>query len=616
MSLRTKLIASFCGPLAILLAVSLISFRTVTLSSKTIERIFSENYDSVAACLRMKTAIERMNRSAEGLLWGSVGDGGNRIESAMAEFTENLRFQQRNVTLSGERELNERLAQRWGRYRSDLEEFLDRKGSLEDRRGLYRGRLLPEADEVLDSAQDIIDINLNNMVSADGQVRRQAMETIRTLIFLVVSGVLSALVFAAVVGPAIVRPISRLTRSARDIQQGNLDLFVKVRSGDEIGQLASAFNEMTARLRQFRRADRARFTRTRNATVAALNSLADAIVLCDPAGEVELANDAARHLFGVKPGENIQSAGNEKIVELVARVRREMRPVRPKGHEAAVQVFTDGEERFFLPQAIPILDEDRGLAGVTLVLTDVTRLREIDAVKSGLIATVSHELKTPLTSIRLATHALLSEKLGPLTPRQVEIVAAAREDSDRLSRIVENLLEIGRIQAGRSKMELLPVNTEQVLFHAAEKMRARFLDRGITLDLDVPGDVPKVLADRFRLEIVFTNLLGNALKFTPPGGRVEMSARAGEGLVRFAVEDSGSGIPEEYLPHVFDKFFRVPGSEQQRDSGLGLAIVKEIVEAHGGRIEAASKPGQGTRFTFFLKAEAGGEKLPEAAGEA
>jgi signal transduction histidine kinase/HAMP domain-containing protein len=601
MSLKTKLIAAFCVPLVILLVVGLISTRTIMQSSKTIERIFRENYDSVAACIRMKDAVEQMERGADSVLWGSAG-GRKRIELGLLEFQNNLKFQQGNVTVPGEQDLTDQLAVLWNSYKSRLEEFLQMPESAEARWEFYRTRLLPQSDEVLDAVQQIIDINLNDMVSTDGQVRRQAIETSRTLITLVLSGVILAIVFIVVIAPSIANPLSKLTRSVREIQQGNLDLLVKIRSRDEIGQLGTAFNEMTSSLREFRRMGRARLLRTQKATLSALNSLPEAIAICDSNGRIELSNVTAQYLFGLKPNAEIESAGNEQINELFARVLRELRPIQQKGYDTAIQIFKDGEEHFFLPEAIPIFDEDRQLIGVTVVLSDVTRLRALDEAKSGLISTVSHELKTPLTSIRLAAHALLSEKLGPLTPAQAEIVAAAREDSDRLYRIIENLLDIGRIESGHSKMELQPADTERLLQHAADEMRAAFIDRGITLAVEVPADIPQILADCFRLEIVIANLLSNALKNTPPGGRVKISADTEGDTVRFSVEDTGSGISEEHLPHIFDKFFRVPGYARQRDSGLGLSIAKEIVEAHGGRIYAESKPGSGTKFSFTLKA--------------
>jgi signal transduction histidine kinase len=195
----------------------------------------------------------------------------------------------------------------------------------------------------------------------------------------------------------------------------------------------------------------------------------------------------------------------------------------------------------------------------------------------------------------------LNEKLGPLTPKQAELVIAARDDSDRLYRIIENLLDIGQLESGRSTVELVPVSPDQVLLNVVEEMRPSYVDRGVSLVLDLPGDIPQVLADRMRLEIVFTNLLSNGLKFTPPGGEVKVSARLNNGTVLFSVEDTGSGIPKESLPHIFEKFFRVPGrGGQPSNTGLGLAIVKEIIEAHGSRVEVTSQPGKGTRFTFTL----------------
>ncbi len=602
MSLKTKLLLASCGPLLILLVAGLISIRTITESSKTIDRIFRENYNSVAACLNMKQAIQEIERGAEAYLWGGGAERTN-IDSAVLKFSRSLKFQQGNVTVTGEQELTNRLTQSWKTYRSELETFLQMPETGAARRDFYRTRLLPHSDAVLDAAQQIMDINLNNMISADGQVRHQAAETNRNVIALVLAGTILALIFVMIIGPSMLRPISHLTRSVKEIQQGNLDLVVKARSGDEIGQLAEAFNEMTSSLRELRRTNRARLIRTQKATLSALNSVSDAVIICNPEGDIELSNETAQHLFALRAGTTIQSVENANIGELFERARREMRPIRLKTYDSAIQVFKDGEEHFFLPDAVPILDEEKRLIGVTLILSDVTRLRKLDEVKSGLISTVSHELKTPLTSIRLAAHVLLNEKLGPLSTKQAELVIAAKEDSDRLYRIIENLLDISRLESGRSTVELVPVSPEQVLLNVIEEMRPSFVDRGVSLVLDLPGDIPQVLADRLRLEIVFTNLLSNGLKFTPPGGEVKVSARRENGAVLFAVEDTGSGIPGESLPHIFEKFFRVPGrGGQPSNTGLGLAIVKEIIEAHGSRVEVSSEPGRGTKFSFTLNA--------------
>ena len=196
---------------------------------------------------------------------------------------------------------------------------------------------------------------------------------------------------------------------------------------------------------------------------------------------------------------------------------------------------------------------------------------------------------------------MLFRSARPLSPKQIELLAAARDDSDRLYHIIERLLDLGRMQSGRDTLELRSVNTEQIVVEAVEEMRSAFVDRGVGILIDVPADLPPVLVDTLRIDSVFTNLLSNALKHTAPGGQVTVSAQQDQSLVQFCVEDTGSGIPEEYLPHIFERFFRIPGQEQQRDSGLGLAIVKEIIEAHGGKINVVSEPGKGARFVFTLK---------------
>jgi signal transduction histidine kinase len=259
------------------------------------------------------------------------------------------------------------------------------------------------------------------------------------------------------------------------------------------------------------------------------------------------------------------------------------------------------EEHFFLPQAIPIFDQPHQLVGVTLMLTDVTRLRRLDEVKTGLISTVSHELKTPLTSIRLAIHVLLNEKLGPLSPQQTEILAMARQDSDRLYQVIEDLLDISRIESGRAELQLEPVNVDDLVLQVTDKMRSAFLDRKITVHLKVAPEVPRVLIEPTRFQLVFDNLLSNALKYTPTGGEVTIAARPEDGMVAFSVEDNGIGIAPEYLPRIFEKFFRVPG-QVHIGSGLGLTIAKEIVEAHHGTITVASQPGKGTKVTFSVQA--------------
>ncbi len=601
MSIKTKLVLAFGGLIVILVVVSLVTFHTLNESSKAIDRIMRENYHSVAACYTMKDEIERLDHLAEVFLWEKLPGSSRQNEATIHDFEQNLKFQQGNVTLSGEKGLTDKLAAQWQVYRQGLQDYYQLSDLGVSPRDYYRQTLLPRSQAVRDTAQKILELNLNNMVAADGQAHLKAVQTRNAMLFLLSLGIALSVGVIAVVGPKILKPIASLRRSVSEIQKGNLDLVVNVPSRDEIGQLAEAFNEMAASLREFRRSDRAQLLRTQQSTLLALNSLPDAVVICDPNGQIELANEAAQNLFGLQPQAAIAEAGFEKLNQLFLQVYQAERPIHPKSYDAAIQVFIGEKERFFLPQGVPIFDEQRRLVGVTLMLADVTRLRRLDEVKTGLISTVSHELKTPLTSVRLAIHILLSEKIGSLSDKQSEVLEAAREDSDRLYRVIEDLLDISRIESGRAGIRLKSMNPEDLVLQATDKMRAAFVDHGINLNIEVPGDVPPVLADPGRIPLVFDNLLSNALKYTPIGGQVRVTARREDGLVRFAVEDTGIGIEPQYLTRVFEKFFRVPGQEHI-DSGLGLTIAKEIVEAHGGSIEAASQVGKGAKFSFTLQA--------------
>jgi signal transduction histidine kinase len=358
---------------------------------------------------------------------------------------------------------------------------------------------------------------------------------------------------------------------------------------------------MAEGLRAIRRSDQARLVRIQDSTQHTFNSLPDAVAVLDLQGRVEVATESAKTVFGLKPGIQVQSLPLKWLADLYDHVLQHARPMGPEQNGNAIQHFDKGQERFFRPMVVPILDAEKQPAGVVMTLKDVTEQRHQDDLKRGVISTVSHQLKTPLTSMRMAIHLLLEEKVGPLTEKQAELLVAAREDSDRLHDILNNLLDISRIESGRIQMEFRSGSPREMAVAAVESFRTAAKDQGVALELELPDDLPEVWADKTRVSHVFTNLLSNALKHTPPGGKVTVSARGEESGVAFSIADTGKGIPSEYLPRIFEQFFRVPDQGTQTGAGLGLAIVKEIVEAHGGTVSADSIEGKGSTFSFTLR---------------
>src|SRR5512140_456142 len=417
---------------------------------------------------------------------------------------------------------------------------------------------------------------------------------------LVAATALSA-AFLYLTGGWILRPITRLIRSAEEIRRGNLDLVVQSTSRDDIGQLSESFNAMAASLREFRRTDQAKLLRSQRSIQQALNSLPDVIAVLDPDGVIEVSTEAAREAFGLKATVRLQVLPYPWMTDLFDQALRTGRQAGPRENSGVVQQFVRGEERFFRPEAIPIMDSDKRSAGVVLVLSNVTRQRQQDELKGGVISTVSHQLKTPLTSVRMALHLLLEEKVGPLTEKQAELLVAAREETERLDRILGELLDIGRIESGKVPIERSPVAPHAIVSEAVEPFRNAARDGGVSMAVVLPDDLPRVWVDPEQIAHVFANLLSNALKYTPPGGTITVSAKEEGEYVRFQVSDSGVGIPARYLPRIFEQFFRVPEQRPGTGVGLGLAIVKNIVESHGGTVGVESREGAGSTFRFTLR---------------
>jgi signal transduction histidine kinase len=237
--------------------------------------------------------------------------------------------------------------------------------------------------------------------------------------------------------------------------------------------------------------------------------------------------------------------------------------------------------------------------GATVILQDVTRPRRFDELKNDLVATVAHEFRTPLTSLRMAIHLCLEQVVGPVTEKQADLLHAAREDCERLQAMVDDLLDLSRIEAGRGEMHPRPTSAAALVEAAVEAHQAAAEERGLQLRTTSPLLDSEVMADPERVALVFANLITNAIRYTPRNGEVWVRAQQANGSVRFEVTDTGVGIPKEYQLRLFDKFFRVPGSPVG-GAGLGLSIAKEIVQGHGGDIGVKSEGGQGSTFWFTL----------------
>jgi two-component system, NtrC family, sensor histidine kinase KinB len=600
LSLRQKLLLGFGGLLLIILIggiQSIIQFRHL---GQSIDVILKENYRSVIACQDMKEALERMDSGVLFTFLGYQQLGNEQIKKNEAAFEKALDIELHNITVPGEGEKATALQTLFASYQVKIHD-LQKQSQSGGARRVYFDEILPLFQQVKNTADDILQMNQMNMNEANDRARKDAASAQERMYLFLLCGILVAVAFMLFIGKWILRPIERLIRSTEEIRDGNLDLVVQIDSGDEIGRLSEAFNDMTTSLREFRRNARAKLHRTQQATKEALNSLPDAVAIVDPDGKVDISTNAAKEFFGLDPGAQIQELPvtifNELFQETVHSGFIKVAEKKKK----VFQKFIKMEEHYFQPQTTAITDQNGQLTGVLLIVKDVTEQRQLDEMKRGMISTVSHELKSPLTSVRMAIHLLLEEKVGSLTEKQTEILLAAREDSDRLHQILQNLLDISRIESGRLQMDCQDTYAQSLILDAVEPFRRAAQDGGVELKIQHPDDLIKVSADATQIGHVFSNLLSNALRYTAPGGTITVAAILEEQMVRFSVTDTGRGIPHQFMQRIFEQFFRVPDQKSETGAGLGLAIAKEIIEAHGGNIDVVSEEGKGTTFSFTLK---------------
>ncbi|WZO99299.1 ATP-binding protein [Isosphaeraceae bacterium EP7] len=609
-SLRSRLLLGIAPLLAIIVGLGLWAVVMFSRLGGDIDVILRENYKSVLAAQNMRDTLERMDSALLFAIGGQEEVAASQFRGSRPGFEANLRSEQGNVTLPGEEELAEEIAARYAEYLALSEEFFAIPPVETARRTrLYFGRILPEFKRIKDRADDVLRLNQRNMEDMDRRARASASSAVRWMVLAVAGSAIVATLIAVQLSRSILEPIRGVTDAARSMARGNLEQVVPVLSRDELGELASAFNTMAHTIRDFRQAGTARILRAQKTAQATIDSFPDPVVVIDPSGSIERSNPAAQRILGISPaGEGSPWLAPRTLRDPLAAVLGGDADYLPSGVENAICMRDDGQERYYLPRILAMRDDDEPM-GAALVLHDVTKFRLVDQLKSDMVATVSHELKTPLTGLQMAIHLLLEEAVGPLEPGQVEMLLSARQDTDRLLAMVNDLLDLTRIEQGSVRLDLRPVSPADLVSGAVGRFESQARDAGIELAGVCEPGLPPVPVDVERFEHVFDNLIVNALAHTSRGKSVRVSARA-EGLsVRFEVADEGEGIPSEHLPRIFERFYRVPGG-RSGGAGLGLAIAREIVIGHGGQIQVSSDPGHGATFTFLLPA-ARGEVAPQ-----
>jgi len=608
MSVRSKLLFSylvFIGALVVLGAWGAWRLREMGSVSR---KIISNNYDSVVAAQQMKESLERQDSAALFALLGANDKANAQLKEHRLRFDQSFEKAANNITEIGEAAAIENIRTDRDVYYKMFDGFMQKVNSPSSTKNgpsgsdEYFTRLEPQFNKLRAECEHLLQLNQRAMLA-----KSEAAASVAQLWFyrtLLIAGVLVAagLFLAFFLSNRIVEPLRQLTATTAKMAGGDLNAKVAVSSRDELGILAAEYNRMAERIRQLRSSDMGRLVMAQQTTEAAIDSLYDPVIVTDGEGKVTKLNPAAEEIFGSEnenAGKHIGDVARDvRIAGAVAEAIQSQQPVAAEGMSSVLPLAVDGSERAYRLRTTPMRDNGSRLLGAVTLLEDITHLREIDRLKSEFIATASHELRTPLTSVQMGVHLMLEGAAGELNEKQAEVLSACREDCERLDKLMRDLLDLSRIEAGENQPELNVVKTREFVVNATEDLRPQVESKGLAFNVLIPVGLPDVFIDRSQIERVLANLVLNAIRYTKQG-EIRIGAEARGSYLAISVSDTGTGIPQEYLPHIFEKFVQVPGAATG-GAGLGLAISRLIVEGHGGQISVQSELGQGSTFTFTL----------------
>jgi signal transduction histidine kinase len=602
--LRTKVMLGLGGLLIILLAMGLYSIDRCSDLGHQIEKIARDHDAAGRNVGQMKRDCGALTGALLMRVTGDTDSSLTSFDAAWSSFEKALSAEKAMPNPSDEeKKFLGQIETTAAKYHDRARAFLQTKGEPGDAGRALAKQLGAETFQMVGMA-DSLELAHEKALSQSGNdVGDSITETIRLLLFLMIFACVVAIAASMGLTRGLLNPLASMSKSIQLVGEGNLDQTLPVLSRDELGMLAVSFNKMAAQLKQYRENTSEELMRLNLTIRATLASFPDPIFVLNSEGTVEFRNPEADQLAIQLLFSGVTRL--PKIVdEKVEHVRRTGEDFLPSLFQDAIKFHIDGQDRYFLPRIVLLRDDRKETFGVAVILENVTRMLLLDDVKSNLISTVSHELKTPLTSVRMALYLLVEKTVGPLNDKQHDLVVTAREDADRLLRTLNDLLDLAKLEQGPALLDLQPISPAKLVESAVHAAREPAHTAHIEIVTEVASNLPDIRIDEQRIAYVFNNLITNAIKYSPEGTAILVRAdrgetRSGRASIRFSVKDNGRGISPEHQEHIFERFYRVPGTNKS-GAGLGLSIAKEIVVAHAGEIGVISPPGAGCEFFFIL----------------
>ena len=568
----TKLTLSVGLLFLMIILLSAVGALYINALKKDTGNILVANYNSLEYSNKMLLALEENS------------------DKSLQEFRENLKKQENNISEVGEKEATQAVRVYFNQFSSNQSDFT---GHQPIRKEIFK----------------IMDLNMQ-AIQRKSEFAKQTAEVATLRIAL--SGVICFLVaFTLLINlPSnIANPIKELTESIKQIATKNYSQRVHFESNNEFGELAISFNTMAEKLEEYNDSNLATLMIEKKRIEALINNMHDPVIGLDENMKILFVNDEATKIVGLPViemvGEFTQNLAlrNDLLRSLMQDIQV-TQSINAKEKTETVKIFADGRESYFEKEThtisiTPTGEQIKKTIGFVVILRNVTTYKELDFAKTNFIATVSHEFKTPIASIKMSLQLLENDRIGILNEEQKNLLESIKDDANRLLNTTSELLNITQVETGNIQLAIVATDPKLMLTYAVNANKTQAEQKQIQLKIDCPTFLPQVLADSEKTTWVLINLISNAIRYSHDNSTINLSIVADKQHVKFIVKDSGQGIAPQYKDKVFDRYFRVPGTKKE-GTGLGLAISKEFIEAQGGQISVDSDFGAGSEFTVTL----------------
>lgn len=580
MKIKTKLRLGFGFLFLIVISFGAISLYHLNEIASRSKVILKDNYKSLVYVNDIRTALDAQNGTINSL-------NAPQIEKA-------LQLEEANVTEAGEKAAVTALRLAFDRLKQPHVSFAQQRQAMSD---------------IHLQLRNIDELNMNAIVKKNEKAQ-QATE--RATLFLgITASVTFIILFSFIVNfPGfIANPLRELLEGIREISRKNYKQHLNFKGHDEFSELALAFNKMALELKNWDNSNVAKIKSEKQRIETIIEQMQDAIIGLNEKQEILFLNKVAGQLVNLDSAQVIGKSAEELAQknELLKRILAD------KNRKEPLKIYADEKESYFMLEqreiTIPNFDEPNDTTliavgksvGKVYVLKNITQFKELDEAKTNFIATVSHELKTPLSSIKMSLKLLNDERVGTMNQEQSELVKHIKEDSERLLKITSELLDLAQVETGNLQLNFVRTNPADIVNLAVDAVNFQAAQKDIHLELNVPSALPAVNADVQKTAWVLVNFLSNALRYSSAKSKVQVQVSEQNGFIEFSVRDFGKGIEEQYQKKLFDRYYQVPTDGQNKSgSGLGLAISKDFIEAEQGKIWVESAIGEGSRFCFAL----------------